>query len=232
MAIGQITSLDNSGSVPLAPTFSDRIKFAGDGAYPAGGTVGFQALFNKITGDNRKPIAVIAQDCGGYQVSYNEVAGSALAAAGTYALVDGQTITVTLDGPVSASSGTFPPGITMILKAYMFANIAAATAAEVVAALNTFFNSFATQDPQQPPAPPAVASVSGGNRVLITSATVGVGSQVKVAGSSSAAFTWVSTAGTDKLKVWTSNGAAPNPLLENTTADLSGTTFNVLVISK
>ncbi len=37
----------------------------------------------------------------------------------------------------------------------------------------------------------------------------------------------------DKLKIWYSNSdAADGPMIENATADLSGVTFNLLVISK
>ena len=73
MAIGAITLNDDVGVQPSAPTFTDRISFAGDNAYPTGGTAGFKALFQAVTKDQRSPIAVFAQDTGGaFIVGYDE----------------------------------------------------------------------------------------------------------------------------------------------------------------
>jgi hypothetical protein len=71
--IGALTSIDQSGVQPSAPTFHDRLSFAGDGAYPTGGTVGLEAAIQKLRADGRALIAVIGQDCGGYVVTYDEV---------------------------------------------------------------------------------------------------------------------------------------------------------------
>lgn len=74
MALGAITLNDDVGVMPSAPTFTDRISFAGDNAYPTGGTPGFKALFQAKTKDQRQPIAVVAQDTNGlYSVGYDEV---------------------------------------------------------------------------------------------------------------------------------------------------------------
>lgn len=72
MAIGVITIADEVGVQPSAPTFTDRINFAGDGNYPTGGTPGFKALFNAITKDRRTPLAVIEQDVNAYSLRYDE----------------------------------------------------------------------------------------------------------------------------------------------------------------
>ena len=69
MAIGTITKAEGcSGPLGL---FVDRISFLGDGAYPAGGTVGFLALAQAKIGASRNIIAVIPQDCGGYMPAYD-----------------------------------------------------------------------------------------------------------------------------------------------------------------
>lgn len=72
MSLGTFTIGDEVGTQPSAPTFTDRVSFLGDNSYPTGGTATFSALFQAKTKDGRKPIAVIAQDCGGYVVAYDE----------------------------------------------------------------------------------------------------------------------------------------------------------------
>ena len=79
MALGAMTLIDEAGAEPSAPTFKDLIQFAGDGAYPSGGTVGFSALVTALTkrgggagGGTVDIIEVAAQDCGGYLVSYEK----------------------------------------------------------------------------------------------------------------------------------------------------------------
>lgn len=72
--IGTITRADKTGQAASAPVFVDRISFAGDAAYPTGGTAGFKALLNAVTKDSRTPLAVIGQDCGNNVVSYDETA--------------------------------------------------------------------------------------------------------------------------------------------------------------
>lgn len=70
MAIGAITSGDQAGAKPSTPVFVDFLSFAGDGAYPSGGTLGFQASVRAALGDQREILAVIGQDCGGYVPVY------------------------------------------------------------------------------------------------------------------------------------------------------------------
>lgn len=69
--IGTITLIHAAGAMPSAPSFLDRISFLGDAAYPTGGTAGFKALFRAKAGDNRTPLAVIVEDCGGYTATYD-----------------------------------------------------------------------------------------------------------------------------------------------------------------
>jgi hypothetical protein len=71
MAIGVITLAEQAKTQPV---FVDRLSFAGDGAYPTGGTAAFQAKLRAKTGDQRQILAVIPQDCGGYHVVYDHAA--------------------------------------------------------------------------------------------------------------------------------------------------------------
>ncbi len=72
MALGAMTNdkehLSNPGPMGLA-----RLSFAGDGAYPTGGTAGFQALVRTLL---KKPglevIDVISGDCGDNLVHYDK----------------------------------------------------------------------------------------------------------------------------------------------------------------
>jgi hypothetical protein len=73
MALGTITNpagLDGPGGP--TPVFADLISFAGDGAYPAGGTAGFQASYRAATKNNREVLGVLPQDCGGYVPVYDK----------------------------------------------------------------------------------------------------------------------------------------------------------------
>jgi len=73
MALGTITvpaTGDSKGGG--FPVFFDRISFAGDGAYPTGGTASFQAAFREKVSGNREILAVIPEDCGGYVPVYDK----------------------------------------------------------------------------------------------------------------------------------------------------------------
>lgn len=73
MAIGAITVVNKTQIT--GPLNVDQISFAGDGAYPANGTPGFQALVRTALGKGNVTILyVIAQDCGGYLPVYDNVA--------------------------------------------------------------------------------------------------------------------------------------------------------------
>jgi hypothetical protein len=69
MAIGTITVTAKS---QVSGLNLDRISFAGDGAYSAGGTPGFQALVRAALGKgNVTLLAVTAEASGGYMVQYD-----------------------------------------------------------------------------------------------------------------------------------------------------------------
>lgn len=71
MALGSMTVQAKSGQQASSPTFADVISFAGDGAYPTGGTASFKSLVQSALGDGRTPLAVLGQDCGGYTPVYD-----------------------------------------------------------------------------------------------------------------------------------------------------------------
>ncbi len=72
MALGTITLVKDAGGMPSAPSFADALSFAGDGAYPTGGTAGFAALVQAKSGDTRQPYAVIPVGLnGGYNAIYD-----------------------------------------------------------------------------------------------------------------------------------------------------------------
>ena len=55
MALGAITILEQAAS--QGPIFHDRISMVGDGAYPAGGSPGFEALFQAaVAGTGETPL--------------------------------------------------------------------------------------------------------------------------------------------------------------------------------
>lgn len=72
MALGTMTLASGAGKSPSAPMRMDLISFAGDGAYGAGGTAGFQALVRTLLGQNVEVMGVIGQDCGGYIPIYDK----------------------------------------------------------------------------------------------------------------------------------------------------------------
>jgi hypothetical protein len=61
MALGATTVVVKGGQKPSAPVFHDLITQLGDGAYSAGGSAGFLALFQAEVGQARTILAVIDQ---------------------------------------------------------------------------------------------------------------------------------------------------------------------------
>lgn len=59
------------GAASSEPQFMDLIRFDGDDNYPAGGSPSFEAFYQALVEANRTVVAVLGQDCGGYQVTYN-----------------------------------------------------------------------------------------------------------------------------------------------------------------
>ena len=75
MAIGAITKTPaDSGSVGPGHVYADAISFAGDGAYPTGGTA-FDALFKAVVKDDRNILAVLNADSGGFTPVYDKATG-------------------------------------------------------------------------------------------------------------------------------------------------------------
>lgn len=70
MAIGTIALLAQAQGV--GPVFIDTVKFAGDGAYPTGGTVDFEGSLRTRVGDNREVMSVEPGPCGLYVPVYDK----------------------------------------------------------------------------------------------------------------------------------------------------------------
>lgn len=81
MAIGAITVLEvTAGDGPLR---MDLLQFAGDGAYPTGGTPNFQAAVRAALGKGQiELIGVIGQVCGGLHPYYDKAADKLLVYSG------------------------------------------------------------------------------------------------------------------------------------------------------
>ena len=70
MAITTVTR--TSGDSTLGEkVFLDRVSFAGDGAYPTGGTLTLQSKLRELTRDQRTILAVVSLGCGGYVPEWN-----------------------------------------------------------------------------------------------------------------------------------------------------------------
>jgi len=74
MAIGAITTTEQTPT--NGPQRMDAISFAGDGAYPTGGTAAFQTTLRAALGvGNVDVVAVIPIDCGGYVPAWDNATG-------------------------------------------------------------------------------------------------------------------------------------------------------------
>jgi hypothetical protein len=71
MALGVITVVKRSGDAASAPLRIDSIQFAGDSAYPAGGSAGLEALLAAKLGVTPEIVAVIPGHCGQYIPSWD-----------------------------------------------------------------------------------------------------------------------------------------------------------------
>ena len=79
------------------------------------------------------------------------------------------------------------------------------------------------------------AYASGGTAAFQTSVRAALGANVEVlavVGQDCDGYIPTYDKAADKLKVWEQTDTATAPLIETATADLSGSTFNILVISK
>lgn len=72
MAIGALVKTLTGQMGTTQPLLINPISFAGDGAYPTGGTVAFQAKVQALFEDHREVITIIPGDCGGYRPVYDK----------------------------------------------------------------------------------------------------------------------------------------------------------------
>ena len=70
MSLGTLTRVAAKSGDSSKPIFYDRVSFAGDSAYPTGGTTGFDALITALLGDSREVVGIIPEDCGAYMPAY------------------------------------------------------------------------------------------------------------------------------------------------------------------
>ncbi len=74
MALGTATLVDATGHSRRA-CFIDSLSFAGDSAYPTGGTAAFEAYVKaKLAVGAIDVVACVGQDCGGYVPCYDKTA--------------------------------------------------------------------------------------------------------------------------------------------------------------
>lgn len=93
--------------ITTAPLFIDRLTFAGDGAYPAGGTVGFSTYLKTALetagapSGGREVIGIDQVDASGYVLRYDKTNDKLMVFEGNYDAADGplqQTATANLSG--------------------------------------------------------------------------------------------------------------------------------------
>ena len=72
MAIGTITTPRDPGAVAFKPVQAIWLSFAGDDAYPTGGTAGIQSSLRTTLGRNATIAGVSMQLCGGYVPQYDQ----------------------------------------------------------------------------------------------------------------------------------------------------------------
>lgn len=73
MALGSITVPEHAGR-GAAPVFHDVLSFAGDSAYPTGGS-DFAALHEAAVGAGREVMAIVPIAVGGYQLEFVKASG-------------------------------------------------------------------------------------------------------------------------------------------------------------
>jgi len=71
MSISLLTLISGAGGKASAPAFADRVSFAGEASYLAGGTTGLAARLHAQTGDSRAIVGIVSGDCGVYIAQYN-----------------------------------------------------------------------------------------------------------------------------------------------------------------
>lgn len=94
MSLGTITKTTIAGLGTTGPLLADVCSFPGDSSYPTGGSTGFQTAIRAKYGDTRTILAVIGQDCGGYQVAWDPAAGKLMAFYSNSDAADGPLIEV------------------------------------------------------------------------------------------------------------------------------------------
>ena len=206
MSIGTIRRKEYGGQKVMAPTFADRVAFAGDNNYNTGGTRDIEASLQAITGDRREIIDIIPGDCGVYLPQAVDTPAEQLTGC-AFPVADqvGKTITYKLDGGAEQT-------VTLAGAHTSAAHLAASLNAE--AGLDSYVDGAGacvvrTTDG----GPHKTLEITGGtaNAVYLFPTTVSTGSLAK------------------RLKVRDLSAAGAEIALAS---DVSGTTFNMTVISQ
>lgn len=207
MSIGTIEVQQSANVDNLLNARVDVIKFAGDSAYPDGGTAGIQAAIRTGLGREVTPVAIMPQDCGVYRPVLTETPASVTTVA-TFPTPDqvGNTVLYKLDGGAEQT-------VTLAGAHTSAAHLAASMNAE------TGLHSY----------------VDGSGQCIVKTDDVGPDATLQITGGTANAVygfpTTLNTGSTDKLlKVLTQANVDVGANTAST--DLSGTTFEIAVISK
>jgi len=188
-------------------TYAHKIKFTGDATYPDGGTPGFVATLQAAVGLKITPIEVIAINCGAYKTQVTETPAIVQTDVETWPVADqdGNTILYKLNGADEA---------TLTLSG------AHTTRAQLAASLEAISGIHAYDD---------------GAQVTFKTDEVGEGASLEITGGTAlAAYGLVAgnNIGSDELLLRVNDIAdGADAGVGAASTDLSGTVFEVLVIS-
>ena len=215
MSIGTLTKSAQSAVGTAGPFFFYLIAVVGAASYTSGGDDILTPL-RAATKDDLQVIGIVPLDCGGYVPAYVPVPAALTSGNGTFALTEGMILNLTVNKS-DTKTIVFHAAARVVGGQYIpgFANLAAATAAEVVAYINASITDV-------------VATVSSLAVVLTSN-----GPSINVlGGTANTILGFSTTAAVDGglLKVYKCAGTAV--AMVEPSGSLASTTFNLLVIAR
>jgi hypothetical protein len=209
MTIENMTKALQAGVSPAASLYCDLVKFAGDAVYPYEGTADIEGLVRTAVSREVTLVGVIGQQCGVYEPVITETPASLVDGVASYPVADqdGNTLIYKLNG-ADAVTETLSGGHT--------------TAAHIVATLTaiTGIESY----------------VDGDGAAFVKTDRRGAAATLEITGGTANAVYLFSTAvnygSDDKLLVIKKKSDGANAGSKTATADLSGTNFDMVVLSK
>jgi hypothetical protein len=208
MTIENMTKADQGGVSPAASLYCDLVKFAGDAVYPYEGVAGIEGIVRTAVGRAVTLLGVIGQQCGAYEPVITETPAYVTDAA-TFPTADQDTKTLKykLNG---ADEATLTLSGAHTTAAHLAASITAITGIE--AYVDSTGHVLVKTDKR---GAAATLEITGGtaNTVYLFPTTVNYGSD-------------------DKLLVIKNKSDGTNAGSKTATADLSGTNFDMVVLSK